>query len=99
MSRARTLVGEAPRPSVLSASHQSAASPATCGQAMLVPLSASRPPPDLAETMFTPGALTSARLFEKSATLRCSPSRPTAATERTSSAAAGREAAIFQSSC
>src|SRR3546814_179875 len=90
ISAARTLVGVGVLPPLRIASHQREAIPAAWGQAMLVPLRASRPPPARAESIWTPGALTRAMLFEKSATASRSPPRPTAATEITSSAAADR---------
>jgi hypothetical protein len=48
--------------------HHKAATPATWGQAMLVPLILFSPPPGQAEVMSTPGADKTARLLEKSAT-------------------------------
>src|SRR5262245_13018005 len=63
-------------------SSHKAATPATCGHAMLVPLIVLRPPPTQADLISTPGATTCGLLFEKSATVIPAPSRPIAPTER-----------------
>jgi hypothetical protein len=82
-------------PDCLSDSHHSAATPATWGQAMLVPLKLRKPPPTLADRMSTPGAATWAIVLEKSAISSLPPAPwPSAATETTPSAAAGKDAAI-----
>src|SRR5262245_29488072 len=82
-------------PADLSASHHRAATPATCGHAMLVPLMFRKPPPALTERMSTPGAATCAMVFENLATLNFPAGPlPKAATETTPSDAAGKEAAI-----
>ena len=79
---------------LLSFSAQRAATPATCGVAMLVPFIDLSPPPAFAEITFTPGPETSAPVLEKRATSRpCAPS-PSAATEMTPSATAGGDTAI-----
>jgi hypothetical protein len=82
-------------PDLLSASHHNAATPATCGQAMLVPLRACSPPRKFADIMPTPGALTSGKMFENGATSNKSFVRCSAPTEITPSAAAGNDAAIL----
>ena len=83
-------------PDDLSASHHRAATPATCGQAMLVPLMLCKPPPALADKMSTPGAATWAMMFENLAMLNFPPApRPSAATETIPSDAAGKDAAIL----
>src|SRR5215831_3285708 len=82
-------------PDCFSDSHHNAATPATCGQAMLVPLRLRTPPPNLADRMLTPGAATWAMVLENSAISSLPPVPwPSAATETTPSAAAGKEAAI-----
>ena len=79
-------------PDFLNASHHNAVTPATCGQAMLVPLRLRKPPPTLAERMSTPGAAICGRVLEKGAIANAAASRPIAPTE-TTPAAAGNEAA------
>ena len=80
-------------PDFLNASHHNAVTPATCGQAMLVPLRLRKPPPTLAERMSTPGAAICGRVLEKGAIANLpAASRPIAPTETTLSAAAGLEA-------
>src|SRR5262245_40142732 len=74
--------------------HQRVATPATCGVAMLVPLSVRRPPPAWAERTPTPGALTSGRVFENGATTKPLADWPSATTATTPSAAAGMDTAI-----
>lgn len=76
------------------ASHHNAATPATCGHAMLVPLIVVSPPPTFAEVMSTPGADTTGKMFENDAMSYLRPVLEAAPTETTPSAAAGRDAAI-----
>ena len=64
---------------------------------MLVPFRVSRPPPALADTICTPGALKVGSVFEKFATLNCPPCCCRAPTATTSSAAAGIETEISNS--
>ena len=71
-----------------------AATPATCGVAMLVPFKATRPPPSLAEKIPTPGPETLANVFEKGATVSPAPDSPKAATDTMPSATAGGATAI-----
>jgi hypothetical protein len=82
-------------PPALIECHHSAATPATCGQAMLVPESERSPPPTLAERIPTPGALTCGKMLENGAMPNPLPSSRNAPTEITPSAAAGGEAAIL----
>src|SRR4051812_3877054 len=58
-----------------------AATPATCGVAMLVPLIVARPPPAFADVISTPGAEMFAPVFEKLGTLYPPGLRSRAATE------------------
>src|SRR5215831_8392615 len=51
-------------PDCFSDSHHNAATPATWGQAMLVPLRLRKPPPTLAARMLTPGSATWLRHFQ-----------------------------------
>jgi hypothetical protein len=82
-------------PDDLSDSHQRAATPATCGHAMLVPLNVRKPPPFLTDRMSTPGAAIAAIVFENGAMSNFpSGPRPSAATAVTPSDAAGKDAAI-----
>src|SRR5262249_13196700 len=69
-----------------------AATPATCGVAMLVPLLEAQPPPAAADTTSTPGAATWARPFEKSATSHLSPAAVAPTAPMANSSAAGRPA-------
>ena len=73
----------------MTSSHQSAATPATCGQAMLVPLMLVNPPPFFADRMLTPGPLIRAWVLEKGATATPCGDCASAATDTTPSAAAG----------
>src|SRR5262245_60219079 len=76
-------------------SHQSAATPATCGQAMLVPLSVRKPPPTLTDRILNPGAATCGNVLEKNAILYFPSACCSAPTDMTPSAAAGSDAAIL----
>ena len=79
----------------------SAVTPATCGQAMLVPFIATSPPPGLAEMTPTPGPATFAPVFENGAILKPAESYQSAATEMIPSDTAGGLTAIskFGSTC
>src|SRR5579859_2047210 len=62
-------------------SAHNAATPATCGVAILVPLILIRPPPSFAEEIWTPGPQMFAPLLENGAMVKPSLVWPTAATE------------------
>jgi hypothetical protein len=85
-------------PDLLRASHHRAATPATCGQAMLVPFIDTSPPPNFAERISTPGAASCDIVFEKFATSNVPAAfLPTAATEMIPRDAAGSDAATVKS--
>ena len=77
-------------------SAQSAATPATCGVAMLVPLFTVSPPLVLAEVIPTPGPDTTAPVLENGATTNPDGDWPSAATEMKPSATAGGLTAILK---
>ena len=79
-----------PAPEPRSFSAHRAATPATCGVAMLVPLISAYPPPGAAEKMSTPGPASDAPVFEKPAT----PDGESAATRTNPSEAAGGDTSI-----
>ena len=76
---------------------QRAITPATCGAAMLVPLLLTRPPPNCAERIETPGAASRQSVLEKSATLPVCVTAPTG--RKPSAAAGGATATVKRASC
>src|SRR5829696_7851415 len=93
-SLAVTVDGLAGRGEASTSSHQRVATPATWGQAMLVPLLVVRPPPFLADRMATPGPLIWAKVLEKGAIASPWGDWARAATDTTPSAAAGSSTPI-----
>src|SRR5918994_784517 len=87
--RARTVAVRKGRGDAATSSTHSAVTPATWGQAMLVPLRDASPPPIAADTTPMPGPLIWANVLENGATTKPAGDWPRAATDTTPSAAAG----------